>query len=162
MTWFGEHLGCYIACVPRGCQGEVSNAGCEAPAPRLCWNWALLGKLGPSQNTRHFGERGRDGDGGGSWVSPKCLLVISHLTLVGFPCVSRERRGIQEHLFPHWLFQAWSIPPLSAHYFQRAFAFFFPWKLHLFFKRIDFLWVILRSIFKWRSWVDMKLLLFLF
>lgn len=28
MTCFWEHPGCYTACVPWGCQGEVSNAAC--------------------------------------------------------------------------------------------------------------------------------------
>lgn len=127
MTWFGEHLGCYIACVPRGCQGEVSNAGCEAPAPRLCWNWALLGKLGPSQNTRHFGERGRDGDGGGSWVSPKCLLVITVTSPWWGFLVSAERGEESRNIFsPIDFFKHEAFLPYQLITFRGLLHFFSP------------------------------------
>lgn len=43
MTCFGGHLGCYTACVPQGCQGEVQCRVCPVRyLPLGCMELVLL------------------------------------------------------------------------------------------------------------------------
>lgn len=133
-TWVVTLLVCHEdakeKCPVQGVPSEVPALGCAGIG--LFLGCLVLLRLPWERKSR--GWRKKLG------LTQRPLGDISHLTLVGFSSVSRERRGIQGHFFSHWLFQAWSILPYLLITFGE-FCIFFPWKFFLFLKRIYFLWL---------------------
>lgn len=133
-------------CVPRGCQGEVPNPGC---AQRGTYPRAAQLELASPRDASSFSGYQAAWWERKTWVWRRRLVLAqvphgeSHLTLVGFPCVSRERRGIREPLFLPLTCSTKKHSSLTCSLvLERAFIIFFfflfPWKLCVFFKRIDF------------------------